>query len=101
MLTSDLLAFVRSSLPEPPSRVLEVGAGKGELARALRKAGYEVTAIDPAAEPDSGVEPISLLDAHGEFEAAVAVVSLHHVDPVQDACSSRNTDRARGSAGDR
>jgi SAM-dependent methyltransferase len=87
MLTSDLLAFVRASLPEPPAQLLEIGAGKGELARALRTAGYEVTAIDPAAEPASGVEPISLLDAHGEFEAAVAMVSLHHVDPVQESCA--------------
>jgi SAM-dependent methyltransferase len=87
MLTSDLLGFVRSSLPEPPSRILEIGAGKGELARALRTAGYEVTAIDPAAEPDSGVEPISLLEARGEFDAAVAVVSLHHIDPLQESCA--------------
>jgi SAM-dependent methyltransferase len=87
MLTSDLLAYVRASLPEPPSRILEVGAGKGELARALRTAGYEVTAIDPLAEPDSGVEPISLLEARGEFEAAVAVVSLHHVDPLEESCA--------------
>ncbi|MGO9822209.1 MAG: class I SAM-dependent methyltransferase [Solirubrobacteraceae bacterium] len=87
MLTSDLLAFVRASLPEPPSRILEIGAGKGELARELRDAGYEVTAIDPNAEPDSGVEPISLLEASGEFNAAVAVVSLHHLDPLQESCA--------------
>lgn len=87
MLTSDLLAFVRSSLPEPAARVLEIGAGKGELARELRNAGYEVTAIDPAAEADTGVEPISLLDARGEFDAAVAVVSLHHVEPLEESCA--------------
>ena len=87
MLTSDLLAFVRSSLPGPPARVLEIGAGKGELARELRQAGYEVTAVDPAAEADSGVEPIPLLDARGEFAAAVAVVSLHHIDPLPESCA--------------
>jgi SAM-dependent methyltransferase len=87
MVTSDLLAFVRSSLPEPPARVLEIGAGKGELASELREAGYEVTAIDPAAEPDTGVEPISLLDARGRFAAAVSVVSLHHIDPLAESCA--------------
>jgi SAM-dependent methyltransferase len=87
MLTSDLLAFVRSSLPAPPSAILEIGAGRGELAAALRTAGYEVAAIDPAAEPDSDVRPISLLEAVGEFDAAVAVVSLHHVDPLGESCA--------------
>jgi SAM-dependent methyltransferase len=87
MLTRDLLAFVRASLPEPPCRVLEIGAGRGELATVLRDAGYDVTAIDPAAEPESGVEPLALLDAAGSFDAAVAVVSLHHVDPLEASCA--------------
>ncbi|HEY1507615.1 MAG TPA: class I SAM-dependent methyltransferase [Solirubrobacteraceae bacterium] len=87
MLTSDLLAFVRSSLPAQPSRILEIGAGRGELAAALRAAGHEVTAIDPAAEPDSGVQAISLIDAVGKYDAAVAVVSLHHVDPLNESCA--------------
>jgi SAM-dependent methyltransferase len=91
MLTSDLLAFVRSSLPAPPARILEIGAGKGELASELRKAGYRVNAIDPSAELDSGVEPVALLDAHGEFDAAVAVVSLHHVDPLHESCAHLST----------
>jgi len=43
-------AFVRGALPPPPARVLEVGAGSGELAAALREAGYDVVAIDPAAD---------------------------------------------------
>jgi SAM-dependent methyltransferase len=87
VLTADLLAFVRSSLPSPPSRILEIGAGSGELAAALRAAGYDVTAIDPAAEPDSDVRSISLLEAVGEFDAAVAVVSLHHVEPLAQSCA--------------
>lgn len=82
MLTAELLAFVRSSLPPAPARVLEVGAGDGELAAALRGAGYEVTAIDPAAEPATGVQPLALIDASGQFDAAVAIVSLHHVEPL-------------------
>jgi 2-polyprenyl-3-methyl-5-hydroxy-6-metoxy-1,4-benzoquinol methylase len=87
MLTPAVLAFVRSSLPAPPVRVLEVGAGSGELAAALAAAGYEVTAIDPAAEPGSQVRPETLLDASGSFDAAVAVVSLHHVDPLEESCA--------------
>ncbi len=87
MLTRDLLAFVRSSLPQPPADVLEVGAGRGELAAALGAAGYRVTAIDPAAEPGSHVQQRSLIDVEGSFDAAVAVVSLHHVDPLEQSCA--------------
>jgi SAM-dependent methyltransferase len=78
-------AFVRAALPAPPARVLEVGAGAGELAAALRAAGWDVVAIDPAADGAEGVEPLALLDAPGDdgsFDAAVAVVSLHHVVPL-------------------
>jgi SAM-dependent methyltransferase len=88
MLTGDLLAFVRSSLPEPPSRILEIGAGRGELAGELRASGYEVTAIDPAAEADGEVQPLPLLEIEGAFDAAVAVVSLHHVDPLEESCAA-------------
>lgn len=84
-ITTDLVAFVRSSLPDPPARVLEIGAGSGELARRLRNAGYEVTAIDPSAQPGSGVQPLPLLEAEGRFDAAVAVVSLHHVEPLAES----------------
>jgi SAM-dependent methyltransferase len=85
-----VLAFVRATLPPPPARLLEVGAGRGELAAALRDAGYDVVAIDPAADGAAGVEPVALLDveaADGAFDAAVAVVSLHHVDPLAASCA--------------
>lgn len=87
MVTVELLAFVRSSLPAPPARVLEIGAGDGELAQALSRAGYEVTPIDPAAEPGGPVKPVALIDVDGRFDAAVAVVSLHHVDPLEASCA--------------
>jgi SAM-dependent methyltransferase len=87
MLTRDLVAFVRSSLPPPPAEVLEIGAGRGELATALSAAGYRVTAIDPAAEPGSHVGRRSLLEVSGSFDAAVAVVALHHVDPLRESCA--------------
>jgi SAM-dependent methyltransferase len=84
----DVVAYVRAALPPPPARVLEIGAGDGSLARALREAGYDVTAVDPMAEPDSGVEPIPLhaVDAPPRhFDAAAAVVSLHHVVPLGES----------------
>jgi SAM-dependent methyltransferase len=88
VLDSGVAAFVRGALPPPPARVLEVGAGAGELAAALRALGYDVVAIDPAAS-DSDVLPVPLVEldaAAGSFDAAVAVVSLHHVDPLGASC---------------
>jgi SAM-dependent methyltransferase len=88
MTSADLRAFIRANLPEPPARVLEVGAGAGALARALRAAGYEVLAIDPRSENED-VRAVALADLDepaGSFAAAVAVVSLHHVDPLEESC---------------
>lgn len=87
VLTADVLAFVRGALPAPPAHVLEVGAGRGELAAELRSAGYEVRAIDLAAEDGSGVERVELIGVSGTFDVAVAVVSLHHVEPLDASCA--------------
>jgi SAM-dependent methyltransferase len=84
---ADVLAFVRGALPAPPAGVLDVGAGRGELAAELRDAGYDVRAIDPAAEDGSGVERVELLGAEGIFDAAVAIVSLHHIEPLEESCA--------------
>jgi 2-polyprenyl-3-methyl-5-hydroxy-6-metoxy-1,4-benzoquinol methylase len=65
--------------------VLEVGAGGGELAAALRAGGHDVVAIDPASETDE-VRAVALLDVDepaASFDAALAVVSLHHVEPLR------------------
>jgi SAM-dependent methyltransferase len=84
MVVSDVLAFVRANLPPPPARVLEVGAGHGKLAEALAIAGYEVVAIDP--EPGGPNVRACALHALDEpaasFDAAIAIVSLHHVHPL-------------------
>jgi SAM-dependent methyltransferase len=87
MLDPGVLAFARGVLPPPPARILEVGAGDGELAAALREGGHEVTAIDPGAEDGTGVEATSLIDATGTYDAAIAVVSLHHVEPLEESCA--------------
>ena len=87
MVDSVVEQFVRASLPPAPARVLEVGAGSGDLARLLADLGYEVVAIDPGGEGD--VLPVSLLEIDepdGSFDAAVAVVSLHHVEPLDASC---------------
>jgi SAM-dependent methyltransferase len=87
VLATDVLAFARAALPAPPAHVVEIGAGNGELAAALREAGYEVRAIDPAAEAGTGVERAALLDVRGTFDAALAVLSLHHVEPLAESCA--------------
>ena len=85
MSFAEVETWVRAHLPPAPALVLEVGAGDGSLARSLRADGYDVTAIDPKSEsPD--VVPVALADLPDPprpFDAAVAVVSLHHVEPVE------------------
>jgi SAM-dependent methyltransferase len=75
-------------LPEPPARLLEIGAGKGELAAHLARAGHDVVAIDPASEmPSVQAVPLEQLnEPHASFDAALAVVSLHHVNPLDHSC---------------
>jgi SAM-dependent methyltransferase len=88
MPSPDVLAFVRACLPPPPARVLEVGAGDGALATVLAESGYAVLAIDPSPQGEH-VRPVALLDvepADGPFDAAVAVLSLHHVEPLEASC---------------
>jgi SAM-dependent methyltransferase len=83
MPVPDAVAYVRAALPPPPARVLEVGAGDGELASALSAAGYDVTAIDP--KGGERVLQVALVDLDGpprSFDAAVAMLSLHHVVPL-------------------
>jgi SAM-dependent methyltransferase len=89
MLDPYVLEFVSSGLPAPPARVLEVGAGAGDLAAALREQGHEVLAIDPAGD-GADVARIALdrvRERPASFDAAVAVVSLHHVEPLSESCA--------------
>lgn len=89
MIATDVRAFARANLPPPPARIIEVGAGAGELARALAAAGYDVLAIDP--EPrGAGVTAAALVDLDepdASFTGAVATVSLHHVEPLEESCA--------------
>jgi SAM-dependent methyltransferase len=88
VVVTEVEVFVVANLPRPPARVLEVGAGRGDLARTLRRAGYDVTAIDPDPGGDD-VVPVGLAELDvpaASFDAAVAVVSLHHVDSLEQGC---------------
>src|ERR1700740_1359433 len=88
MLDPSSLAFVLESLPGVPARVLEVGAGDGELAETLVGAGYKVVAIDPASDaPHVRAIPLhELSEPPGSFDAAVGVLSMHHVEPLPESC---------------
>jgi ubiquinone/menaquinone biosynthesis C-methylase UbiE len=77
----DFEDFVTSQSP-PPARILEVGCGTGELAHALAKRGFDITAIDPEA-PEGAIFRRARLEEFSEeepFEAVVASRSLHHVE---------------------
>jgi Methyltransferase domain len=63
-----LHAFVHEHLPAAPARVLEVGCGRGDLARALARAGHRVVAIDPEA-PDGDLFRTTTLEAFADPEA--------------------------------
>jgi len=85
MVAVDVVAFVRANLPPPPARLLEIGAGDGELATTLADVGYDVVAIDPK-PGGAGVRSVALHELDepaGSFDVALAVTSLHHVEPLE------------------
>jgi SAM-dependent methyltransferase len=85
----DFYDFVVSQLPSPDARVLEVGCGGGQLARALARAGYSILAIDPKA-PEGAIFRRTRLEDFTDragFEGVVASVSLHHVEDAAGAVS--------------
>jgi len=73
--------FALSQLPPPPARVLEIGCGGGELALALARTGYSMTAIDPQAPDGAIFRRVTLEDFVDDdgFDEVIASVSLHHV----------------------
>jgi SAM-dependent methyltransferase len=74
--------FVLGQIGDLPARVLEVGCGEGELARALAYAGHSVTAIDPRAPEGTIFRRVRLeeFSEPGPFDYVVASQSLHHVE---------------------
>jgi SAM-dependent methyltransferase len=83
----ELSAFVEQHLPPPPARVLEVGCGHGELARAIARSGHEVVAIDPEAPRGKLFRMVSLEEFADPdpFDAIVASRSLHHIANLSSA----------------
>jgi SAM-dependent methyltransferase len=88
VLDPEGLEFALAALPPSPARVLEIGAGRGELAGALRSAGHDVVAIDPRADgPDVLAVRLHELEAEpASFDAAIAVFAMHHVEPLAESC---------------
>lgn len=79
---------ILASLPAQVQTVLDAGAGTGQLARSLAAAGYDVTAIDRAAE--LAVTPrvpgltwitgdVLTYDFGTAFDAVISVAVLHHL----------------------
>ena len=77
----NLQSFVEAHLPPPPAMVLEVGCGRGELARGIADSGYEVVAIDPDAPTGELFQAVSLeaFTAAKPFDGVVASRALHHI----------------------
>ena len=82
-------AFVEAHLPTAPGRVLEVGCGRGQLAQAVARLGYRVTAIDPEAPAGAIFQAVSLEEFPdpGPFDAVVANLALHHIHDLGGALS--------------
>ena len=83
----DVADLVLRALPPAPARVLEVGCGKGRLARSMSAAGYRVVAIDPDAPEGSIFRRVTIEEfaGSGPFDAAVATLSLHHIGDLDAA----------------
>jgi SAM-dependent methyltransferase len=84
--SASLQPFIEAHVPLP-ARVLEVGCGAGELARALDELGYEVVAIDPDAPEGELFQAVSVekFVASEPFDAVVASRSLHHIHDLAEA----------------
>jgi SAM-dependent methyltransferase len=66
-------------LVRPGARVLDVGAGRGELVRALRERGFDAEGIDK----EHGADLLHYQG--GPFDALLFVSALHHIDPLDTA----------------
>ena len=96
----DQLDFIKSNAKRTPKRILEIGAGRGEVTLFLTAMGYDVTAIEPSVDfvnliietshklfPTTAVgsyeyinKPIHLADIdYSKFDTILMVESLEHI----------------------
>jgi SAM-dependent methyltransferase len=97
-LVPDLLEFVFAWLPVPPARVLEIGCGDGSLTRLLADRGYDSLGIDPDAPdgPQFASRTLERFERQAEFDAGVAVRSLHHLHDLDRALDNLRSAIRRG-----
>ena len=78
----EIWRFVRSQLPPPPARVVELGCGHdGGLVPCLRRSGYRAIGVDPEAPPGHAYRRSSFeqLRPGPPIDAFVTSAALHHV----------------------
>jgi SAM-dependent methyltransferase len=77
----DFDVVIEASLPAG-SRVLDVGCGDGGLVDRLAELGFDAVGVDPAApaHPRLVRERIEDVAGLGAFDAAIAVMALHHAE---------------------
>jgi SAM-dependent methyltransferase len=88
--TTDVLAFVTSALGEH-QRILEVGCGRGALARELAKRGHAVTALDIDLRELVDAPGVAFVERDfvdydgGPFDVVLFTSSLHHIHELDRA----------------
>ena len=89
--TNETVTFITSHV-RPGDRILEVGAGRGEVAQRIRAVGHSVVAIDSDANAveEARREEIDVVHADflafraDPFDAIVFTRSLHHLSPLME-----------------
>lgn len=83
--TAMIWRFIRTQLPDPPARVIELGCGPhGGLVPMLQREGYDAVGVDPQA-PEAGAYQRVEFERYRPpqpVHAVVASAALHHVGDV-------------------